>query len=180
MREMGIARLSGLGLALIWSSDAMAQGMMEMPARDCKAQPATLPPEFAPWSARTPLVAALDKDGLRKATIAMGTAVDATLSQTADVRYALRPEKPGGSVSFGGMLAFDVSETGTYRVALGTAAWIDLLEDGMPVVSTSHGHGPDCSGVRKMVDFPLRPGRHVLQLAANPTGTVAVMVMRLP
>lgn len=184
MRDMRVVKLMGTGLALLLASGgAMAQGAMggmEAPAPDCPTQPAMVPQEYMPWTMRAPFAAAKDKAGLGKAVLEAGKAVDAGLVQTSEVRYVLRPEKPGGSVSFGGLLAFDVQDAGSYRIALGSAAWIDLLEDGKPVVSTAHGHGPACSGIRKMVDFPLKPGRHVLQISANPAATAAVMVMRLP
>jgi len=180
MRDQGILAVLGSGLALICSSGAAAQGAMEMPVHDCAAQSAVLSPEFASWATRAPVTAAKDKAGLGKAMLVIGKAVDAALPPTSEVRYVLRPEKRGRSVSFGGIFAFDVKEAGTYRVALGSAAWIDLLEDGKSIASTGHGHGPDCSGIRKMVAFPLKPGRHVLQLSANPVATAAMMVMRLP
>ena len=69
---------------------------------------------------------------------------------------------------------------GTYRVALSSGAWIDLVRDGEPVASTAHGHGPNCTGVRKMVDFPLTPGRYTLQLGANGEAEMRVLVARLP
>nr|WP_179220809.1 hypothetical protein [Sphingomonas laterariae] len=41
-------------------------------------------------------------------------------------------------------------------------------------------HGPACSGVRKMVDFRLKAGRHVLQIAGSASPAIALMVTRLP
>lgn len=176
---LAAALLAGLGGA------AMAQGGMEGMAKpsaaDCAAKPAApLPAELAGWASPAPLTAATDKAGLDKAMLVPGTAAALTLAKTADVRYPIQPEKPGGSVSHGGLVGFTIKEAGTYRVALGSAAWIDLIEGGKPVESIAHGHGPDCSGIRKMVDFPLKPGRHLLQLSANPTADMTVMVARLP
>ncbi|MCE7797179.1 homogentisate 1,2-dioxygenase [Sphingobium sufflavum] len=152
----------------------------ERPAPDCALVRVALPPELSGWSNRSLAPAAKDRAGLGRAVLTVGQAVDATLRRTADVRYLLRPEKPGGSVSYGGLFTFTVKQPGLYRVALGSGAWIDLLRDGKAVASTAHGHGPECSGVRKMVDFPLTPGRHVLQLAANGAESLPVMIARLP
>lgn len=69
---------------------------------------------------------------------------------------------------------------GTYRVALGAPAWIDLLADGEPLASTGHGHGPACTGVAKTVDFRLQPGRYVLQLSGASQAETTVMAARLP
>ncbi len=155
-------------------------GMDHAAPVDCSVVRVALPPELAGWSNRAALIAAKNKAGLKKAVLSVGTAVDVRLTRTGDMRYLLRPEKPGGSVSYGGMFTLSIREAGTYRVALGSGAWIDMLKDGKSVESTNHGHGPACSDVRKMVDFPLTPGRYVLQLAANGSDSLPVMVARLP
>ncbi len=149
-------------------------------ARDCAGQVTAPPAGLSGWSTPAPATAAGNEAGLAAAVIPVGARADAVLRQTGDIRYVARPEKPGGSVSFGGMFAFDVTEPGTYRVALDSAAWIDVLRNGKAVASTAHGPGPECSGIRKMVDFPLEPGRYVLQLAANGKPAIAVLVARLP
>jgi hypothetical protein len=49
-----------------------------------------------------------------------GKAAAVALLPTPEVHYPLRPEKPGGSVSHGGLLALEVARAGTYRVAIGS------------------------------------------------------------
>lgn len=176
---MRVAAVFGAVVAFSPWSMALAQSEMSAAAPAC-ATIATPPAEMAGWTVRSSQSAAVDAAGLRKAVIVPGTGVDAMLSQTSAVRYALRPEKPGGSVSYGGMFAFTIKQAGTYRVALGSGAWIDMLKDGKALVSTAHGRGPDCTGIRKMVDFALEPGSYVLQLAANGTPTLPMLVTRLP
>ncbi|HEX7858229.1 MAG TPA: homogentisate 1,2-dioxygenase [Sphingobium sp.] len=175
----GLALAGVAGPVSAQDTPAMA-GMEHRAPVDCSLVRMALPPELAGWSSRAPAPAAKDKGGLKKAALTVGKAVDAGLMRTSDVRYILRPEKPGGSVSYGGMFGFTISEAGTYRVALGSGAWIDLVKDGKAVESSNHGHGPDCTGVRKMVDFPLVPGRYVLQLAANGGEGLPVMIAKLP
>ncbi len=169
--------LFGLVLAFATTGAAAQSPGIAPPA--C-ATPAAPPSGLEGWTARVPLAAATNVARLDAATLTAGKAVDANLARTPDVRYVTRPEKPGGSVSHGGLFAFDVAEAGTYRVALGAGAWIDVLDGRKAVVSTGHGHGPDCTGIRKMVDFPLQPGRYVLQIAGNGSPTLPVMVARLP
>lgn len=149
---------------------------MPMPA-ECTsmAQPTG---ELAPWSNPMPLAAAGDPD--RQPTLPAGQAADVTLLPTPQVHYPMRPEKPGGSVSYGGLIGVEVKDAATYRVALSSGAWIDLIRDGKAVTSVAHGHGPACTGVRKMVDFPLTPGRYTLQLGANGEAQMKVLVARLP
>ena len=156
-----------------------AQGMADHPAARCTA-PAPLPAALAGWSARTPLTAATAPAGLKAATLTPGKAVDATLGRTGGIRYVVPPEKPGDAASYGGLFAFTVAKAGTYRVALGSGAWIDVLKGKTAIASSKHGHGPDCSGVRKMVDFPLTPGRYVLQIAAGKAAALPMMVVPLP
>lgn len=178
MIRLGLTGLI-LGAAIAAAGPVTAQNAMPK-APQCSAAPAPLPAELSAWSEKAPAAAAADQAALANAVAVPGKAVALALKPTPDVKYALRPERPGGSVSFGGMLAFDVGAKGTYRIALGSGAWIDVVKDGQAAVSSAHGHGPDCSGIRKMVDFALEPGRYVLQIVGNGTPSVPVMVARLP
>lgn len=146
----------------------------------CPADAAPLSAELSGWTQRTGLAAAADPAAADTAMLAVGAAVDLALLPTPNVRYALRPENPGGSVSHGGLVGFAVDRAGTYRVAIGSAAWIDVVRDGVSAVSVAHGRGPACSGIRKMVDFALEPGRYVLQIAGNGGASLPVMLARLP
>lgn len=156
-----------------------AEKMDHAHAAQC-SEPAPLPPELAAWAQPTTVDAASNAKGLKTAELIIGQAARATLHGTAEISYIVRPEKPGGSVSYGGLFGFTVKEAGTYRVALGSGAWIDLLEGKTAIESTAHGHGPECSGIRKMVDFPLKPGRHVLQIAANGEATLPLLIAKVP
>lgn len=152
---------------------ALASGAQaQTPAAACAAMDASLPAEFGGWGVRTPLGA--------EAALAPGKAVEARLRPTPQVRYPVTPEKPGGTASHGGVLDLDIDWAGTYAVALGAGAWIDVIEDGKAVASTAHGHGPACSTIRKVVDFPLKAGRHVVQISGATTETLPVLVARRP
>ncbi|MDD3798597.1 MAG: homogentisate 1,2-dioxygenase [Novosphingobium sp.] len=134
--------------------------------------------ELAAWAEPSALPAAGNRRGLAAARLPVGQAAQVKLLPTPDVTYPLRPEKPGGSVSYGGLIEFRIAEAGTYRVALGTAAWIDVLFHGKGLVSKAHGHGPECSGIRKIVDFDLKPGRYTLQISANGEPQTTVLIAR--
>ncbi len=143
--------------------------------------PAPLPPELAGWEgARASVKAAASPAAPDAPLLPVGQAVEATLLPTPAVAYAIRPEKPGGSVSKGGLFLFEAATAGRYRVALGSGAWIDVIEAGKPAVSVAHGRGPACSSVRKMVDYDLAAGRHLIQISANGTETLLLMVTKLP
>jgi hypothetical protein len=166
-------------LAVCGASAMPAVAQMEHAAPACTA-PAALPAELASWRTPVSLTASRDSKGTAKATLVPGRAATLTLAPTPTVKYPLRPEKPGGTVSFGGLAGFTVKQAGTWRVALGAGAWIDVVKDGKAAVSVAHGHGPDCTGVRKMVDYQLKPGVYILQIAASAGTALTVLVTRLP
>jgi hypothetical protein len=158
---------------------APVAGQMQESSPTCSA-PAAPTGALAAWATPGALTAATDQRRASRANFAIGQAARMTLLPTPQVHYPLRPEKPGGSVSYGGLVQISVREAGTYRIALGSAAWIDLVKHGKPVASVAHGHGPDCTGIRKIVDFSLTQGRYILQIAANGTPEVTVLAARLP
>jgi hypothetical protein len=174
MKRMFFPKAAAILLPLAFPAAAQAD---EQPQAACTAQVAPSG-ELAAWTAPTPLAAA--GDAHRLPMLAVGQAADVTLLPTPQVHYPSRPEKPGGSVSHGGLIGIDVAQAGTYRVALSSGAWIDLVRQGKATTSVAHGHGPTCTGVHKMVDFPLTPGRYTLQLGANGAPQMRVLVVRLP
>lgn len=172
MKELRLA-LCGAALAL----SSLAHAQESVPA--CPA-PVAASGELTPWNAPGQMRAGANAAQRSGAALAVGQAVRLALLPTPQVRYPVRPEKPGGSVSFGGLVRLDVLEAGVYRVALGSAAWIDLVRDRKALTSIAHGRGPECTGIRKMVDFQLTPGRYILQIAANGEPETGVLVARLP
>ena len=158
-------------------ADAPAPMAMAAAAPVCTA-PVAPAGALAPWAAPTALTASGDPG--RLAPLAIGQAANLTLLPTPAVKYALRPEKPGGSVSYGGLIVISAPQAGIYRVALSSGAWIDVLKGGKALTSVAHGHGPDCTGVRKMVDFALQPGQYTIQIAASGTPAIKVLVALLP
>lgn len=158
---------------------ALAQEMQHAPA-NCPADAKPLPAALAGWTDKASLDAAGSAAGLSSAMLTPGKAVTANLRHTREVQYVVQPEKPGGTVAYGGLLMLSVKDGGTYQVNLNSGAWIDLLKDGAAVQSGAHAPGPACSGIRKTVQFPLQPGRYVIQLSANADPAIAVLVSRVP
>lgn len=128
-----------------------------------------LPAEWAGWA--TPN--AVPADG----ALAPGKAYTVTLSPMADVPISAfdGEELPEGSR--GAVFNLVIRQAGTYRVTVGDPMWIDLIGPDGVVESTAHAHGPDCSGLGKMVDFPLRQGTYRLELSAAEVPTSAVMAL---
>lgn len=170
-------RLVPVLAALLCTAPAAAQ-MDHAPAR-CTA-PAGLPAPMASWRNPLALKAGADRKAAARAILTPGRTVTLALLPTPKVAYPVRPAKPGYSVSHGGLASFTVKEAGTWRVALGSGAWVDVISDGQAATSIAHGHGPDCTGIRKMVDHDLKPGRYTLQIAANGEDSLTLLVTRLP
>ncbi|MFT4026796.1 MAG: hypothetical protein QM676_08360 [Novosphingobium sp.] len=147
----------------------------EAPAA-CSA-PAPLPAEFAGWREAAPLAAATTPAAARSAPLVLGTARKLTLAFGSTVTNAAPPERPDAGAGKAGMVSFTVATPGTYRVALGAGAWVEVVRDGKAARSVAHGHGPECSGIRKIVDFQLAPGRYVLQLTASDMPEVTAMIV---
>ncbi len=128
-------------LIVLAATAAPAGGLGAGGGAACAQPPAPLPAELAGWTSPAPLASAAKAGDLSGAALPIGGAVTAALHQTSDVTYVVPPEKPGGSVSHGGMFSVTVEQAGTYVVALGSGAWIDLLKGKTPAVSTAHGRG---------------------------------------
>lgn len=177
---MGMIGLHGgaaaIGLALTAAGPPAAA---QQPTGGCLASSGVAAsPELAGWNVRVPLTAAAKDADMR--AIAIGQAIDATLHPAARMRYVLAPNKADEPAEYGGLFRFDIAAAGTYRVALGAGAWIDILAGKVSLPSIAHTRGPECSGVRKMVDFRLAAGRYVLQLSAGRAAVIPVMIVRLP
>jgi len=159
---------------------AAAQSPTASPAQKCAGMPPALSPELAAWTSKTKATAAIGPEGLGAARISIGKAIDARLSAGTKVHLrdnAARAAEVGDNA---GMFAFSVDRAGTYRVALGSGGWVDVLENGKAVKSSAHGHGALCSGIVKMIDFPLKAGEHILQVEGSREATVGLLIARLP
>lgn len=89
-----------------------------------------------------------------------------------------RAGRPGGAAA----ISFQITTPGNYGVAVDQRAWVDVFAavgDAAlpPVASVSHGHGPSCSGIRKIVRFSLSPGRYVLHVTGITGPSVRVMLV---
>jgi hypothetical protein len=168
-----------LAAALLLSVPASAIAQ-ENPASCPKTAPVSLPADLAGWAHSTAVSAARDGTAAGHVVLAPGLAVNVSLLSTPDVHYPVRPEHPGGTVSHGGILSFDATVPGDYRVASSSSAWIEVARDGKTVKSIAHGHGPACSGIMKMVYLKLAPGRYFLEVSGNGKSDIKLMVVRMP
>jgi len=150
----------------------------EKPEAACPAAP-VLPPELADWSrdAAGKTIYAYGDD-LGAGWSPLGAARTALpLHKFESLRYGVAPERKPDVHKFGGMIPIDVKRAGRLVVALDAGAWIDLVRDGAIMKSMTHGHGPACSGIRKMVEFDVTQGRYQLQIVNAPTASIHAMAV---
>jgi hypothetical protein len=173
-------RLFVIGFAAaLMAAPAFAQAH-EHDTPACAAMDAALPAGLDDWLGKATVTTAPSPEHAVHASLALGKGYEARLAKKTEVTFSVQPEKPGGSVSYSGLFAFTVETAGDYTVALGAAAWIDVLEDGKALAPVSFGHGLECTTIRKKVVFALKPGVHVLQVAGNGAATLRVMVTKVP
>jgi hypothetical protein len=169
-------RLILAAIAVAAAPAAWAQTPETAPA--CKTMDFVLPGNLGDWNGKAPVVTAAGAGDLTSAKLLPGKGYEAALKRKGDVAFKVEPEKPGGSVSYSGLFQFDVAKEDNYAIALGNAAWIDVLEDGKALEPLSFGHGPECTTIRKIVIYKLQPGPHTLQVAGSGAETVKLLVGR--
>jgi hypothetical protein len=165
--------------AVVLAAPALAQ-QHDHAAPACTAMDAALPAGLEDWNGGAVLPTLRNAKDASDLRLTPGKGYLASLAPTSSVVMAVAPEKPGGSVSYSGLFHFNIETAGNYAVALSTAAWIDVVEDGKAVEPLSFGHGPACTTIRKMVVYPLKAGQHVLQIAGNGAETAKLMVAKQP
>ncbi|MEG3087090.1 hypothetical protein [Sphingomonas sp. PB4P5] len=150
--------------ALIMAQAAMPLGHAEhetaTPEPVC-VRAGDLPRNFAKWNS------------VPSSVLRVGVPVEVTALPESPVKWAAPPGKPGR----GAVRGFSIARAGVYQLGLSNGAWIDVVRRGKALKSVAHGHGPLCTGLRKIVDFRLARGTYRLQLAAMPEATTKVMVV---
>lgn len=162
--RLSLSLLTILGLA---TSPALAS----QPAPVCAGIVAP-PAELAGWSHPSPLAAGM--------ALVPGSARIVPLAPVGTIHFPVPLGRTPEPADKGGLLTIAVTQPGTYRIALGSAAWIDVVRGTTSVPSMAHAHGPDCTGIRKMVNFPLVPGTYGLQISSAAVDALPVMIVRLP
>jgi hypothetical protein len=166
---------AALGALLVVSATPALAQETAADAQCATIRPA-FPRGFAGWSTRVPLAAGMVT---RNAPVlAIGRGADLRLAGADRFTPAATPGKVADADALAGLALFQIARAGTYRVALGSGAWVDVVRGGRALAASAHGHGPMCTGIRKIVDFHLTPGRYVLQITGSRDATVPVLIAR--
>ena len=151
-------------IALLLAAAALQGAPAEVPVPVCIR--AEIVPGFEGWGRGS--VAALK----------VGAYSGLMLRDAGSVAFVPPLDRAAPAGSFGGAFPLTIARMGTYRIALGAGAWIDVVDaGGRRLASAAHGHGPACSGIAKIVDFALPAGRYTVQLSAAKTPTFGAMVI---
>ncbi|WP_141653148.1 hypothetical protein [Phenylobacterium immobile] len=165
-----IAALALVGPALAQEHRAQDHAAHGAPA--CAAVDVAAP---AGWSRRVELTAATEDGGASAAMLGLGQSAKARLTSGAEVVFPVAPQKTPAGETYAGLFELNVPVAGTYRLSLSEPAWVDVVENGLLIEAAAHAHGPPCGTVRKMVDFPLKAGRHVVEIAGAPKPDIVIM-----
>ncbi len=100
------------------------------------------------------------------------------LVPNASVPFVLPPgRQPKSAESFGAILGIALPKAGAYQVTLSNEAWIDVIQDGHALDSTSHSGKRGCADVRKSVRFNLQPGKATIQLSGAPANAIDIAIL---
>ncbi len=148
----------------------------EDPASVCPADPVPQTGNLSRWTDTPRGVTAGTTIGAMP-TLALGVPVRLQLSAPEAVIPVVAPQKPLDPALFSGLATLTVARAGRVGIVLSHAAWVDVVSGGKSKVSVEHGHGPDCSGIRKIVWFDLQPGTHIVQILDSPAQEIKAMVI---
>lgn len=127
-------------------------------------------------SVRVAMPASLTGWSLNAAGPTIGKAFTVSAADPATVRGLRTSEltRTGGAA----LVPFEVAEDATYHVAVSDRAWVDVAAGDDLIKSSAHMHGPPCTGIAKVVDFPLKRGRYALHLTGISAPSVKVLIAR--
>ncbi|MEG8038441.1 hypothetical protein QP166_03435 [Sphingomonas sp. LR60] len=161
-------------LSLLLASAPFSAQDLPAPEPSCTAVRPAMPIGLESWSTRVALEAGA---ATRSApVIEVGRAAELRLVPLDRLAPAAPPTRELGTGTNAGMALFQILRPGTYRIALGAPAWIEVVRGGRALPSAAHSHGPACTGIRKIVDYRLAPGRYVLQLTGAAANTLPVLI----
>ncbi len=163
-----------IGLALLAMPVA---GAAQEAARECPVKPVLEAPWEA-WAVLRPGKAGHQAGDAK--TLLLGSALTASLHPIAHVQYPAKAGKPVTAGTFGGIFRLNLAKPSRVGIALSGAAWLDVVTGTTAAVSLDHGHGPDCSGIRKIVWFDLPKGANLVQIANAPGDSIRIMAIEKP
>jgi hypothetical protein len=128
----------------------------------------------------TPLAAAADPKSAP--VLLLNHLYELKLAQQEQVSFAITPGKKSPRAgSHGGLVAFKIPASGSYRVAIDMPFWIDVVSDGALVEANDFQGQHGCSPPHKIVQFDLLGTRpFFLQLSNAAPDSVRLTITATP
>jgi hypothetical protein len=101
-----------------------------------------------------------------------GGTVQIGLLPQEQVRFAAgKPSRKG----YAGLAAIDVPRAGILQVAVDNKTYVDVVRAGKPLALVGEPKTKGCTGVQKILEFKVAPGRYLVQLSGSPDKTVRIV-----
>ncbi|HEX2842845.1 hypothetical protein [Hyphomicrobium sp.] len=85
--------------------------------------------------------------------------------------------QPDDAEKFAGVVTFEApTAPGHYQVTISTHAWIDVVQNGVPLETTGHTGAKNCDSIRKSVRFEIGSGPFSIQINSAPTDTIKIAI----
>jgi hypothetical protein len=140
-----------------------------------------LPPALAAWAGPGAPLTAADGSGDSQPQLEPDKVALVRLRRQGQVRFAYQPgQARTPDDPHAGIVAVVIPAAGRWRVAASAPVWIDVVAPSGVVASVAHGRMAPCTSIRKVVEYELKPGRHLIQLSGNPGPELKLMVSRAP
>ncbi len=107
-------------------------------------------------------------------------AVTLGLKPAAEAKLPVTPAKPADPAKFSGFVSLPSEPPGDVIVSLSSEGWIDLVQNGAPLVSTAHTGDDNCPGLRKAVRFTLSGAALILEISNAPADHITVAITPAP
>jgi hypothetical protein len=98
----------------------------------------------------------------------------------ADAKLPVPPERaPKSNNTFAGFIDVPAPpQSGTYKITLSSAGWIDVVQDSHALKSVAATGATGCDGVRKSVKFELAKSPFTVQFSGIEANSVGVVISR--
>lgn len=161
---------AALMLTALLQTAAPATAHQHAPAASCAATDASLPADLSAWSSA---------DTSDASAIMIGQPLRVGLQ--GNPAFHRPPARAPQAGRTGVTLPLHIETAGSYSVAIDGPAWIDVVgQAGAFAATSAHGHGPECSSIRKQVTFNLIAGDYIVQISNATTPTMRLMVTPAP
>lgn len=122
---------------------------------------------------------ALTADAAKHTALVAGVVYRLQLAPQQGYAFVAAPERRQlDDGAYAGVARFSVPAAGRWRISLGAASWIDVVDAGGRLVSAGRFEGhPECAVLRKWVEFPLAAELpYTLQLSGGTAAELTVLI----